>query len=117
MRPQSLPLILPLFIMSCQSMIQSNEQVQFLYFNGCPKTPLLYERLVEAGPNAPIERVDLTTLSNGDPLLRCGATSILKAGKDLCGLKQSTSKLISCRNWSHGLPSVSDIKKKVSVIK
>ena len=117
MHPQSLPLILPLFLMSCESMIQSNEQVQFLHFDGCPKTPLLYERLLEAGRNTHIERVDLTTLSNGDPLLGCGTTTILIGGKDLHDLKSSPSKLISCRNWSHGLLSVSDIKKKVSVIK
>tara|TARA_B100000676_G_C17751141_1_gene666549 strand:- start:325 stop:678 length:354 start_codon:yes stop_codon:yes gene_type:complete len=116
MRPQLLPLILALFLMSCQSPIQSNEQVQFLYFDGCPNTPLLYERLVEACPDSHIERIDLTTLSDGDRLLGWGAPTILVQGKDLCGLEPSNSKSISCRNWSHGLPSVSDIKKKVSVI-
>lgn len=115
MRPQSLPLILPLFLMSCQSTNLTIEQVQFLYFDGCPNTPLLYERLVEVCPDASIEKIDLATLNDGDLLLGWGAPTILVGGKDLCGIEPSPSKSISCRNWSHGLPSVSDIKKKVSV--
>ena len=115
MRPQSLLILLPLFLMSCQSTNPPTGQMQFLYFDVCPNTPLLYKRLVEACPDAQIERVDLTTLSDGDPLLGWGAPTILVGGKDLCGIEPSPSKSISCRNWSHGLPSVSDIKKKVSV--
>ncbi len=114
MRPQSLQLILPLFLMCCQSSKPVTEPMQFLYFDGCPNTPLLYDRLIEACPDATVERVDLTQLEDGDPLLGWGAPTILIGGKDLFDVAPSASKSISCRNWSHGLPSVHDIEQKVT---
>lgn len=85
--------------------------VEFLGFDGCPNTPQLRAILEEASIDTDIVDVDLMLLKKGDPRLGWGAPTILVDGKDLFGLEPSKGGSVSCRNWSSGLPTTSDIKQ------
>ncbi len=85
--------------------------IEFLGFDGCPNTPQLRAILDEASIDADIVDVDLMALKKGDSRLGWGAPTILVDGKDLFGLEPSNGGSVSCRNWSSGLPSSSDIKQ------
>ncbi len=89
----------------------SSKDIAFLGFDGCPNTPELRKRLMEAEPNADICDVDLMALQSGDPRLGWGAPTILVHGKDLFGVPANENGSVSCRNWNSGLPSVNDIRR------
>ena len=89
----------------------SKTPIEFLGFDGCPNTPVLLERLRVASPSSKIISVDLMKLKSSDARLGWGAPTILVDGKDLFGLRPSPDRAVSCRNWSMGLPEISDIKK------
>jgi hypothetical protein len=89
----------------------SQKPIEFLGFEGCPNTPILLERLVAASPKSTIIEVDLMKIKTGDSRLGWGAPTILVDGKDLFGVPASLDQAISCRNWSIGLPEVSEIKE------
>ncbi len=88
----------------------SKQPIEFLGFDGCPNTPILLERLKVASPRSKIVEIDLMKLKTGDPLLGWGAPTILVDGDDLFGLAPSPDRAVSCRNWSTGLPEVTEIK-------
>ena len=88
----------------------SSKHVEFLGFDGCPNTPELRKRLVEAEPNVVIVDVNLMALPNGDSRLGWGAPTILFEGKDLFEMPTNENGNVSCRNWSSGLPSVAEIR-------
>ena len=92
----------------------SQKTIEFLCFEGCPNTPILLKRLQKAAPRYEIIEVDLMQLKTGDSRLGWGAPTILVDGEDLFGIAPSTDRAVSCRNWSKGLPEVSDIKKTLS---
>ena len=92
----------------------SQKPIEFLGFEGCPNTPVLLERLQKASPRCKIIKVDLMQLKTGDSRLGWGAPTILVDGEDLFGVAPSTDLAVSCRNWSTGLPEISDIKKSLS---
>jgi len=100
-----------LMVTSCTS----QRTVEFLGFDGCPNTPELRKRLVEAEPNGNILDVDLMSLEKGDSRLGWGAPTILIEGKDLFGTQPSANGNVSCRNWKSGLPSTADIKEALEV--
>ena len=89
----------------------SKAPIEFLGFDGCPNTPVLFERLLAASPKREIVEVDLMKLKIGDSRLGWGAPTILVDGKDLFGLSPFPDRSVSCRNWSMGLPEVSEIKE------
>ena len=88
----------------------SSKHVEFLGFEGCPNTPELRKRLVEAEPDMNIVDVDLTGLANSDARLGWGAPTILVNGRDLFGVPSAQNGSVSCRNWSSGLPSIAEIR-------
>jgi len=88
----------------------TSKHVDFLGFEGCPNTPELRKRLVEAEPTAVIDDVDLMSLSDGDPRLGWGAPTILVDGCDLFGEPANKDGNVSCRNWTRGLPTVIEIQ-------
>jgi len=93
----------------------SSKHVEFLGFEGCPNTPELRIRLVEAEPDLKIVDVNLMELQDGDSRLGWGAPTILIEGKDLFGTQPSANGNVSCRNWKSGLPSTADIKEALEV--
>lgn len=95
-----------LMVTSCTS----QNSVEFLGFDGCPNTPELHSRLVEADSSIEIIDVNLMTLTDGDPRLGWGAPTILVNGEDLFGLPASEYGNVSCRNWGDGLPSTTEIR-------
>ena len=97
--------ILFLMVTSCTS----QKSVEFLGFEGCPNTPELRSRLVEADSNLEIIDVNLMSLNEGDPRLGWGAPTILVDGEDLFGLPASEQGSVSCRNWGDGLPTSAEI--------
>ena len=99
----TIPLLF-LMAISCTS----KQHVEFLGFEGCPNTPDLHSRLVEADSTIKIIDVDLMTLQDGDSRLGWGAPTILVNGHDLFGVAPSGGT-VSCRNWSEGLPTVDEI--------
>ena len=110
MRMQSLHTTIPaLFLMAVSC--TSSKHIEFLVFEGCPNTPELRRRLVEANPTIHIVDVDLMALNSGDSRLGWGAPTILVHGKDLFGMKPSAAGNVSCRNWESGLPSIDNIKE------
>jgi hypothetical protein len=88
----------------------SQNNVEFLCFEGCPNTPELRNRLVEADSSLEIIDVDLMQLDEGDQRLEWGAPTILVVGEDLFGMPASENGSVSCRNWGDGLPSTAEIK-------
>ncbi|MGY8753547.1 MAG: hypothetical protein ACKVIO_06575 [Phycisphaerales bacterium] len=106
---QSLCFIIPLLFLMATS-CTSTKHVEFLGFGGCPNTPELRKRLVEAEPNVIIIDVDLMSMPKGDPRLGWGAPTILIEGKDLFNVPANENGDVSCRNWSDGLPSVEEIR-------
>ena len=96
-----------LMVNSCTS----QKSVEFLGFEGCPNTPELRKRFVEAEPTVEIIDVNLMSLEKGDSRLGWGAPTILVSGKDLFGIPTNDGGSVSCRNWSGGLPTVDEIKK------
>jgi len=101
---------LPLILMATTS-CTSKTPIEFLAFDGCPNSPILLERLGIASPRREIIEVDLMKVKTGDSRLGWGAPTILVDGKDLFGVPASLDRGISCRNWSMGLPKVSEIKE------
>jgi hypothetical protein len=95
----------------------SSKDIAFLGFDGCPNTPELRKRLVEAEPNADICDVDLMALQSGDLRLGWGAPTILVRGKDLFGAPSNENGNVSCRNWIGGLPSAEEIQFALKEIK
>lgn len=89
----------------------SKSPIEFLGFEGCPNTPVLWERLLAASPKREIVKVDLMKLEIGDFRLGWGAPTILVEEKDLFGLSPVPDRAVSCRNWSKGLPEIDDIKE------
>ena len=111
MSPQTLrTMILTLFLMltSCTS----QRTVEYLGFEGCPNTPELRQRLVDAHPDLHIIDVNLMSLEPSDVRLGWGAPTILVGGKDLFGEPASDNGSVSCRNWGDGLPSVDEIREQ-----
>ena len=111
MSPQTLrTMILTLFLMltSCTS----QRTVEYLGFEGCPNTPELRQRLVDAQPDLHIIDVNLMALEAGDVRLGWGAPTILFGGEDLFGEPSSNNGSVSCRNWGGGLPSVEEIREQ-----
>jgi hypothetical protein len=113
---QSLRIIIPLLLLMATS-CTSSKHIEFLGFDGCPNTPELRKRLVEAVPNVVIVDVDLMALPNGDARLGWGAPTILFEGKDLFGIPANKNGSVSCRNWSSGLPSVDEISSALKETK
>ena len=108
MLTQSIRSTIPaLFLMATSC--TSSMHIEFLGFEGCPNTPELRKRLVEAEPNMEIVDVDLMGLANSDSRLGWGAPTILVNGRDLFGVPSAQNGSVSCRNWSSGLPSVVEI--------
>jgi hypothetical protein len=102
---EPLPVLLPM-LTSCSS----NQKVEYLGFEGCPNTPELRARLVEANPSLKIVDVDLMSLHKEDPRLGWGAPTILIEGEDLFGMPASKDGNVSCRRWSDGLPTSYEIQ-------
>lgn len=105
---QSLRITIPLLMLMATS-CTSSKHVEFLGFEGCPNTPELRKRLVEADSSLGIVDVDLMALQKGDPRLGWGAPTILINGKDLFGIAACTNGNVSCRNWEDGLPTTDQI--------
>ena len=110
MLPQSLRTTIPPLILMVTSCTTS-KHIAFLGFEGCPNTPELKKRLVEADPSLQIEDVDLMSLESNDFRLGWGAPTILVNNEDLFGVQPTKNGNASCRNWSGGLPSVDDIRE------
>ena len=110
MSVQSRWFTIPIIVLMMTSCNTPNT-VEFLGFEGCPNTPELRKRLLEASPSTTIINVDLMTLEVGDPRLGWGAPTILVNGEDLFGVPANKGGSVSCRNWSKGLPSVKDIRQ------
>ncbi len=110
MLPQSLRTTIPALILMVTSCTTS-KHIAFLGFEGCPNTPELKKRLVEADPSLQIEDVDLMSLESNDFRLGWGAPTILVNNEDLFGVQPTKNGNASCRNWSGGLPSIDDIRK------
>ena len=106
---QSLCITIPATFLMATS-CTSSRHVEFLGFEGCPNTPELRKRFVEAQPNIEIIDVDLMKLTSGDARLGWGAPTILVDGKDLFDVSAIKNGNVSCRNWSSGLPSVAEIR-------
>jgi hypothetical protein len=88
----------------------SKNSVEFLGFEGCPNTPELRSRLIEADSNLEIIDVNLMALDEKDSRLGWGAPTILVNGEDLFGVPANKNGGVSCRNWGDGLPSSVDIR-------
>lgn len=109
MSPQTVFATMPaLFLMltSCTS----RNSVEFLGFEGCPNTPELRSRLVEANPELTIIDVDLMALEEHDARLGWGAPTILVDGEDLFGMRANKGGRVSCRSWMEGLPTTDEIR-------
>jgi hypothetical protein len=109
MSPQIVFATIPILFLMVTSCTSQNS-VEFLGFEGCPNTPELRSRLVEADSSLEIIDVNLMSLDEGDSRLGWGAPTILVNGEDLFGLQVSEHGSVSCRNWGEGLPSTAEIK-------
>ena len=110
MRPQSLRTTIPALLLMVTSCTTS-KHVEFLGFKGCPNTPELRKRLVEAEPELKFKDVDLLLLKTDDSRLGWGAPTILVDNEDLFGIPPVKNGNVSCRNWSRGLPTVEEIRE------
>ena len=109
MSPQTVFATIPALFLMVTSCTSQNS-VEFLGFEGCPNTPELRSRLVEADSSLEIIDVNLMTLKDDDPRLGWGAPTILVNGEDLFGLQASEHGSVSCRNWGDGLPTTAEIR-------
>ncbi len=90
----------------------STQSIEFLYFEGCPNTPALGDRLAEAGRS--FNPIDMTTLPGDDIRRGYGSPTILINGHDLFGAPVPNSPNMSCRIYPDGLPTTQAIIAKLN---
>jgi len=88
-------------------------RVEMLYFEGCPTTVVMRERVREAvgrlGDGVVFVEVDLESLAMDDVRRGYGSPTVLVNGRDLMGTARPEATELSCRLYSGGLPSVDEI--------
>lgn len=98
----------------------SSLRIELLSFPGCPNTPKIRENLHAAlaslGIEAKVVDVNLEGLKTGDARRGWGAPTILVNGSELMGLPRPTSKTLSCRVYSDGIPSADQIARRIQPV-
>jgi hypothetical protein len=84
-------------------------RVEMLYFEGCPNTQTMRERLREAvgrlGDGVASVEVDLESLPMDDARRGYGSPTVLVNGRDLMGMAKPEATELSCRIYPEGVPS------------
>ena len=93
-------------------------QIEFLYFEGCPNHVGLRESLdaalVRIDRDAQYTAVDLTTLDELDRRLRWGSPTILVGGVDLFDQPPASEPSMTCRIYPGGTPDADDLVRRLS---
>lgn len=91
--------------------------VELLGFAGCPNTPAMRARLVDAlkrsGYESRVTDVDLEALAPDDPRRGYAAPTILVGSVDLFGAEPSPGGHIGCRVYPGGLPEAEQIRRRI----
>ena len=93
------------------------QNIEFLYFDGCPNHIELRKRLSVALPGsdgvAGYREIDMISLADNDPRLRWGSPTILVDGVDLFDQAPSETPSLTCRFYPSGLPSVEVLEARL----
>lgn len=94
-----------------------NIKIVIQHFIGCPNSPILIKRVKEAIKGFDfIEYRELIIDSNekAEELKFRGSPTLLINGKDFENLPEPESPALACRYYPNGLPTVDQIKSKIS---
>jgi len=88
-------------------------KVEFQYFDGCPNSDLMMERVKDAIAKVDTQVEFHTILINTPEKAKKynfrGSPTVLINGIDLVGLPEPTVGNLACRYYSNGIPSVESI--------
>ena len=92
-------------------------KIEVQYFNGCPNSTEMINRVREAinGKENEIEYEEILVEENelAEKIKFRGSPTVLINGEDIEGREEPESASLNCRVYENGLPSIDEIREKI----
>lgn len=91
--------------------------IEVQYFEGCPNSPILIERVkkaIHSIDNIEYKEIIVDTNEKAKEICFRGSPTLIINNVDFESLPKPESSSLSCRVYKNGIPSIEEIKAKIS---